>query len=254
MKYKIGIALALSILLVLLFFFVDSFKKDELVRVPLVPGAVVPLRSKAQEPHSLTIAPRLKGKYVAEFSLLLEPETGREVRAYIRQLRTGEIKRVRLRSGKRIEQQRIPFALRKDDILDFYQVNREKPNPIDGVSLLHTIKKKNNSDRVVTAYLAPRALRNGIPARIALIKGNFKYIFNQKMTEDDLTRFVFSPPDFSDELFDLSADPYEKSNIIESRPQIAVTFMKLIRGLEFKQGQKGFLQQLSERLKSLGYF
>jgi arylsulfatase A-like enzyme len=139
-------------------------------------------------------------------------------------------------------------------ILDLFQVKRKMRSPIDGISLLDAVKKKTASDRVVTAYLAPRALRNGIPARISLIRGNYKYIFNQKMTEDDLSGFIFAPPDFTDELFDLSVDPYEKSNIIESRPQTAVAFMKLIRGLEFKQGKKGFLQQLSERLKSLGYF
>ncbi len=133
-------------------------------------------------------------------------------------------------------------------------MKREQQSPLDGVSLLDTMKKKTASDRVLTAYLAPQALRNGIPARISLIQGNYKYIFNQKMNEDDLSKFIFAPPDFTDELYDLTEDPYEKNNIIESQSQIAVAFMKLVRGLEFKQGQKGFLQQLRERLKSLGYF
>jgi len=42
--------------------------------------------------------------------------------------------------------------------------------------------------------------------------------------------------------------------MLDSHPEMAVTFMKFIRGLEFRSGQKGFLEGLKERLKSLGYF
>jgi arylsulfatase A-like enzyme len=139
-------------------------------------------------------------------------------------------------------------------VLDVIKRGGKTHRQVDGISLLDVIRNKSASGRAVSAYLAPRALRNGIPARIAVIQGHDKYIFNQKMNDDDRSRFLIAPPDFSDELYDLSVDPYERNNIIKNRPQTAVKLLQLIRSLEFKQGERGFLEQLRERLKSLGYF
>jgi arylsulfatase A-like enzyme len=139
-------------------------------------------------------------------------------------------------------------------LLDFYGVRSGNQEGCDGVSLLDVLRGKGDPERRVISYLAPRALRNGIPAKISLISGRHKYVFNQKMSDEDLARFVIQPPDLRDELFDLALDPEEKSNIIDSHPEVAVSFMQFIRGLEFRSGQKGFLEGLKERLKSLGYF
>ena len=139
-------------------------------------------------------------------------------------------------------------------IMDLQGIPSGKQPAVDGISLLDVIEGGHTPGRIVSAYLAPRALRNGIPARISLISGTHKFIFNQKMTEEDLAVFLIKPPDFTDELYDLMKDPRERSNIIDTQPKIAVSFMRHIRCLEFKKGTKGFLEQLSERLKSLGYF
>ncbi len=130
MKYKIGILLSLVTLLIMLAMFLGFFKKEGFVRVEILPGTeeflkqspsqqftiktqgstiivgnkegkstfqgtAVPRDNANQEAQSLAISPRLNGKYIAEFSLLLEPGAGRELRAYVRQLRSGEIKRIR---------------------------------------------------------------------------------------------------------------------------------------------------------------
>lgn len=139
-------------------------------------------------------------------------------------------------------------------VMDYYDVRFNRRQECDGVSLLKVLRAKNDPERCVISYLAPRALRNGIPAKISLVSGHNKYIFNQKMSDEDLAIFINKPPVLRDELFDLSQDPGEKKNIIDSHPEMAVSFMKLIRGLDFKSGQKGFLEGLKERLKSLGYF
>jgi len=140
-------------------------------------------------------------------------------------------------------------------VMDYYDTGSSSGRPgCDGVSLLEALREKNDPERFVMSYLAPRALRNGIPAKISLVSGPYKYIFNQKMSDEDLAVFINQPPVLRDELFDLSRDPGEKMNIIDSHPEIAVTFMKFIRGLDFRSGQKGFLEGLKERLKSLGYF
>ena len=139
-------------------------------------------------------------------------------------------------------------------VMDYYDVGFSSGQECDGVSLLKTLMAKNDPERFVISYLAPRALRNGIPAKISLVSGQYKYIFNQKMNDDDLAVFVNKPAVLRDEMFDLSRDPGEKQNIADSHPEMAVTFMKFIRGLEFRSGQKGFLEGLKERLKSLGYF
>ncbi len=139
-------------------------------------------------------------------------------------------------------------------ILDLKNIQTKPPVEFDGISLLKAGKGKAYRNRIVSSFLASSALRNGIPEKIALISGNYKYIHNKKMGPHDLEAFLIKPPELGEELFDIFSDPNERFNIIEIHPELVAQFVSYFRDLSLKSGKRGFLKELEERLRSLGYF
>ena len=74
------------------------------------------------------------------------------------------------------------------------------------------------------------------------------------MGPHDLEAFLIKPPELGEELFDIFSDPNERLNIIEIHPELVAQFVSYFRDLSLKSGKRGFLKELEERLRSLGYF
>jgi len=139
-------------------------------------------------------------------------------------------------------------------LMDLYNIKYRKNNPIDGISLLKTIKNiDKNKKRLIYSYLAPDALRKGIPEKIAIITDNIKYIYNKPMNNKQIEFFKTSPPEIKNEMFDIFKDPYDKNNILFKNRKIEKRLYKLIIKLKVKKGKKGHLKELEKQMKSLGY-
>jgi arylsulfatase A-like enzyme len=139
-------------------------------------------------------------------------------------------------------------------VLDMQNIRIKSSDEFDGISLLKAGRGKTGRNRIVSSFLASNALRNGIPEKIALVCGSYKYIHNKKMGPDDLDVFLTRPPELGEELFEIFSDPGERFNIIETHPELAAQFSEYFRNLNFKSGKRGFLKELEGRLRSLGYF
>ncbi|MCK4765935.1 MAG: sulfatase [Candidatus Aminicenantes bacterium] len=138
-------------------------------------------------------------------------------------------------------------------LLDLYEIESETPLDIDGFSLLKTMNGEYDKERVLLAYLAPYAIRKGVPEKSALLTGNLKFIFNRRMKGSDLKIFTTPPPELVNEMFDMFKDPLERVNIIKKYQKRVAQFMKFIKRLKFKQGKKGDLKDVKDDLKSIGY-
>ena len=139
-------------------------------------------------------------------------------------------------------------------ICDFYDIKIRKKSHLEAISLLGVIHGEKNSKRIISAYVAPYSLANRIPEKIALISGKHKFIFNQKMTQEDLDFFITKPLSLSHEMFNIFNDPGERNNIISIDRKAVDHFFSYRKNLHYKKGKKGFLKELEEKLKTLGYF
>jgi len=139
-------------------------------------------------------------------------------------------------------------------LMDLYNIKNITNNSIDGISLLKTIKNiDKNKKRVIYSYLAPDALRNGIPEKIAIITDNIKYIYNKPMNNKQIEFFKISPPEIKKEMFDIFKDPHDKNNILFKNRKLEHKFYKIINKFRVKKGKKGNIKELEKQLKSLGY-
>lgn len=139
-------------------------------------------------------------------------------------------------------------------LMDLYNIENITNNSIDGISLLKTIKNiDKNKKRVIYSYLAPDALRNSIPEKIAIITDNIKYIYNKPMNNKQIEFFKTSPPEIKNEMFDIFKDPYDKNNILFKNRKLEHKFHKIINKFRVKKGKKGNIKELEKQLKSLGY-
>jgi len=138
-------------------------------------------------------------------------------------------------------------------ILKYYNINYNDfvNYKIDGKNIF----EKNSKKREVTSYLSPYALRKGIPGKSSIIYKNYKIIINQKMTKDDLNYFK-SPPDFKGlvEVYNLEKDPEERNNIYKYiKDREVIKLIKKILKEKFGKGEKEFLKEMKQQLKTLGY-
>jgi arylsulfatase A-like enzyme len=121
---------------------------------------------------------------------------------------------------------------------------------IDGESLLKALGK-STSERILPMFLAPEMMH--IPGKIALVKGWNKIIYSEELTEENLEFFVY-PPEFEQyELYDLLKDPRERNNLFEIDLETSREMLNLLRNYKLKRGKPGYLPELEEQLKALGY-
>lgn len=135
-------------------------------------------------------------------------------------------------------------------IADLLGVSIERP--IDGISLLSFMDGTETEDRVA---LAGQTMRG--PLRIGVRSLGFKYIVTVG-SGNAQRQLVPAPP--PRQLYDLSADPGERQNLVEKKPKLAATMHQLLQD-QYTSLNRQIEPEIShdndpalfERLKSLGY-
>ncbi len=138
-------------------------------------------------------------------------------------------------------------------LLELYDIKGDT-GAIHGIPLTETIEGSDRTkNRLVFSYLAPGSLRKGIPEKIALISGSLKYIKQEKMSDKDKAYFLLPPPPLKNEMYNISEDPFEQTNIRFKNPGKEREFNKILDAIQLKRGKKGNFKELNETLRSLGY-
>jgi len=141
------------------------------------------------------------------------------------------------------------------DILGFKDSGRE----VDGRSLLPLVSGHDNKDRIFLADLAGNILNSHIPKKVASNRGKEKLILNHRFSPEDLDFFAFTPPKMpAVELYDLIADPLEKTIITDKRADLATRIIQWIEEIsaaakKLNTGKAVLDEKLREQLKALGY-
>ena len=134
-------------------------------------------------------------------------------------------------------------------LTDLYNIKYDRSS-IEGESLLKS-QKKGNPTRVLAAFLAPQIMH--IPAKLAIIRGADKLIYSEEMTEEDLSFFVYPPHFEKYEMYNVLHDPYEKNNLFEKNLKKSREMLKILQNFKIKRGKPGFLKELEDQLRALGY-
>ena len=138
-------------------------------------------------------------------------------------------------------------------LMELYNIKGET-DVLHGIPLTETITGSDRTKkRLVFSYLAPGSLRKGIPEKIALITGSFKYIKQEKMSAKDKAYFLVPPPPLKDEMYNIADDPFERTNIRFKNAGKEREFKKILEAVKLKRGKKGNFKELNEALRSLGY-
>ena len=130
---------------------------------------------------------------------------------------------------------------------------------LDGRSLLPVIEGKETEDRIFLADIGSNILRSHVPKKIATNRGRVKLILNEVYSPEDLEFFRFAPPRPGRvELFDLAADPAERSSVADRHPGLANDILRWINdfyaGARKSQTRKARIDEnVREQLKALGY-
>ncbi len=134
-------------------------------------------------------------------------------------------------------------------LLDLHDLDYAR-KAIDGVSFLDS-SRKSLSERILPMFLAPEMMN--IPGKIAIVRGRDKLIFSESLTKENLEFFVY-PPEFEPyELYDLLEDPQEKNNLFEKDLEKSREMLNILKNYKLKRGKPGYLPELEEQLKALGY-
>lgn len=143
----------------------------------------------------------------------------------------------------------LPTLLDLEDI-----PSSQAESEFDGKSLLAAInREKGSGARSVISYLAPYACSQ-TPMKTAIVSGEYKFIFNGKIREQDIAYFLTPPPPVEQfELYDLAADPGEEVNVKNSRKTVFSRLFKRFRSLKLKKSTRKFPKKIRHRLKQLGY-
>lgn len=133
---------------------------------------------------------------------------------------------------------------------------------IDGRSLMEltTSKTDHLPERMFRCELGDNIVQNRIPARRAVSRDSYKIIRNDSFTPMQLAFFAAPPPSqVKLEIYDLAADPGEKTNLAASRPDLVRSLLKYMDE-KLKPTRKTVVTRTSgpnedvrEELKALGY-
>jgi len=73
------------------------------------------------------------------------------------------------------------------------------------------------------------------------------------MSDKDKAYFLLPPPPLKNEMYNISEDPFEQTNIRFKNPGKEREFNKILDAIQLKRGKKGNFKELNETLRSLGY-
>jgi len=133
---------------------------------------------------------------------------------------------------------------------------------VDGRSLIELTAGKagNLPERMFRCELAENIVRNRIPARRAVSQGTYKIVRNDPFSPNQLAFFTAPPPSQDKlEIYDLAADPGERTNLAASRPDLVRSLLRYMDE-KLKPTRKtavtrntGPNEDVREELKALGY-
>ncbi len=134
---------------------------------------------------------------------------------------------------------------------------------LDGKGLGALVRgSERGEERMFRSELAAYVVRNHVPHKRAVSQGTYKIIINDPYTPQDLSFFAAPPPESGKlEIYDLAADPGERTNLAPSRPELARRLLKYLED-NFKPTRKAgkvrdqnpeIREDIKEELKALGY-
>ncbi len=132
---------------------------------------------------------------------------------------------------------------------------------INGRSLSPLLEGRERADRVFLAEFSDNAVNAQIPQRVATNEGRRKIILNQPFTKQEIAFFQTRPPVPPPiELYDLRADPGERTNIA-GRPEEAPLLRALVQHAQEAaalvpkkvEGRSKIDKTLEDQLRALGY-
>lgn len=138
-------------------------------------------------------------------------------------------------------------------IMEVANVTMDESIHQDGLSLVRVVQGNQKKNRILIAYLAAAGLRRKIPKKIAVIRKNFKFIYKGKPRPGASEFFIFPPPPYKHEMFDIFSDPMDKTNILFKKPGKKRKFETIIKALNFKKGRRNIPKELKKELETLGY-
>jgi arylsulfatase A-like enzyme len=131
----------------------------------------------------------------------------------------------------------------------------------DGKSLLDLVNGRNTGDgeRIFLAEFSTDPIDRMIPRKIAINQGRNKLIMNDEYDPQSLAYFSSPPPKIEKfEIYDLEADPQEKTNFALSAPNLTrqlLRFMEIhfIQKCEWSAIKNDNTDEIREQLRALGY-
>ncbi|MCU0285140.1 MAG: sulfatase [Acidobacteria bacterium] len=123
---------------------------------------------------------------------------------------------------------------------------------LDGISLVPAANGEKKKERKIVSCLAAKVMRK-MNLKIAVISGNLKFIYYDKMNTKDREFFSFPPPSFDNEMFDIFLDPADKNNIILEEPLKTRELLDFSKKVKVKSVKKKVPEKLMDDLKTLGY-
>lgn len=133
------------------------------------------------------------------------------------------------------------------------------PYEFDGLSLIPLLEGKEKKDRVFLSDVGENILNLHLPQKIATNEGRRKLILNKTIRRENLGFFLYPPPSTKAvELFNLSVDPGEYSNIVDEDSSAANRIIDHIEEIyrsakRKKPGQAVLDEELKKQLRALGY-
>ncbi|MCJ7580919.1 MAG: sulfatase [Candidatus Aminicenantes bacterium] len=143
-------------------------------------------------------------------------------------------------------------------ILDQMDID-SSPYEFDGLSLIPFLEGKEKKDRIFLSDVSENILNMHLPQKIASNEGGKKLILNKSMLSQNSDFFRYPPPTTKTiELFNLSVDPGEYSNIVEKESSTANRIINRIEAIyriskRKKPGQAVLDEDLKKQLRALGY-
>lgn len=148
-------------------------------------------------------------------------------------------------------------------LMEFYSI--ESPKDVNGDSLMPVIKDGKEFNRPVVSSIFRFKPFEMLPGKLAVIKDNYKMIYNDRYTIETYKYFVHTPPKIEStvELFDLEKDPRERTNIFfeknSEKDYLLQYIKKLIKEMndakksKIKREKEKISDEMREKLKALGY-
>ncbi len=131
----------------------------------------------------------------------------------------------------------------------------------DGENLLSLINNNNTGveERIFLSELSTDPIDGKIPKKTAINRGQNKLIMNDEFTPQNYAYFTTPPPKIEKfEIYDIQADPNEKTNFALSDPDLTSQLIKFleihfIKKCDWSSTNTENLDEIREQLRALGY-